>query len=63
MFQIASGNSMMKYYPVAAVNIETAKYYKTEDMTKMKLESMFCNDNLGDIVQVSIVSIDQDLDI
>jgi len=28
----------MKYYPMAAVDVETAKYYKSEDMTKMKLE-------------------------
>ena len=30
--------SMMKYYPMAAIDVETAKYYKPEDMTKMKLE-------------------------
>ena len=41
---------MMKYYPIAAVDVETVKYYITEDMTKMKLESMFCNDKLSDII-------------
>ena len=42
--------AMRKYYPIAAVDVETAKYYKTEDMTKMKLESMFCNEKLSDII-------------
>jgi len=33
---------MKKLFPIAAIDIETAKYYKSEDMTKMKLEAMFC---------------------
>ena len=30
--------SMMKYYPMAAIDVETAKHYKPEDINKMKLE-------------------------
>ena len=55
--------AMNKYFPIAAIDVETSRYYKAEDMTKMKLESMFCNEKLSDIIQVSIVSIDQDLHI
>ena len=55
--------AMTKHYPIAAVDVETAKYYKPDDMTKMKLESMFCNDKLSDIIQLSIVSINKDLHI
>ena len=54
---------MKKEYPIAAVDVETAKFYKAEDITKMKLEAMFCNEKLSDIIQVSIVSIDKDLHI
>ena len=41
---------MRKYYPIAAVDVETAKYYNTDDMTKMKLEALFCNEKLSDII-------------
>jgi len=30
--------SIKRLYPIAAVDVETAKYYQSEDMTKMKLE-------------------------
>ena len=53
----------MKYYPMAAIDVETAKHYKPEDINKMKLEQFFCNDKLSDIVSMSIVIIDRDLEI
>jgi len=54
---------MKKSFPIAAVDIETAKYYKREDMTNIKLESLHCYNKLSDIILLSIVSIDKDLKI
>ena len=54
---------MTKYYPIAAIDIETAKYYKPEEMKNQMLESLYCNNKLRDIVSLSIVSIDENLQI
>ena len=53
--------AMKNYFPIAAVDIETAKYYKPEDMNKMKLEQLLANNKLSDIVTLAIVWIDTDL--
>ena len=46
---------------MAAIDVETSKYYEADDMKKQKLDSMYCNDQLGDIISLAIVSIDEDL--
>ena len=53
--------AMSKYFPIAAVDVETAKYYNPEEMNNNKLASLLCNNKLSDIVSLSIVSIDKDL--
>ena len=34
--------AMKKHYPIAAIDIETAKFYSKDDMNRMKLESLLC---------------------
>ena len=50
---------MVNFYPIAAVDVETAKFYSQDEMTKMKLESLLCDDKLSDIVSLAIVWIDE----
>ena len=52
---------MRKQFPIAAIDIETAKYYKKEYMELLSLQEMFCRDELSDIITLSIVSIDKEL--
>ena len=49
---------MRKYFPIAAIDVETSKYYKPDDITELKLKYMFCNDKLSEIISLSIVWID-----
>ena len=53
--------NMKKHFPMAAIDIETAKYYQPNDITELKLKYMFSNDKLSEIISLSIVSINQDL--
>ena len=54
---------MKKHFPIAAVDIETARYYKPEEMNQLNLESLYTRNLLSDIVSISIVSIDKQLKI
>jgi hypothetical protein len=49
---------MAKYFPMAAVDVETAKYYSRDDMATDKLSSLMCGNKLSDIISLAIVWID-----
>ncbi len=53
--------TMKKNFPIAAIDVETAKYYQPGDITKMNLEALLSENKLSDIVSLAIVWIDQDL--
>jgi DNA polymerase III epsilon subunit-like protein len=53
--------SLRKFYPIASIDVETSRYYKTDEMSNENLSSLYCNELLGDIVSLAIVSIDKDL--
>ena len=41
---------MKNNFPIAALDIETTKCYKEEDLTELGLQKMFSFDELGDII-------------
>ena len=49
---------MAKYFPIVAVDVETAKYYSKDNMATDKLSSLMCGNKLSDIISLAIVWFD-----
>ena len=54
---------MKKLYPIAAIDVETAAFYRPEDLNKLQIEWLFAKGKLGYVISIGIVSIDKNMNI